>query len=189
MNDERLERVKKSKPFRSLAESRKRKDQSVIQKEVNQGKKEQERILSALSLISGHYTNRDSFIKEFDSVLKRKGVFLSASLWKSIVSSLAERDENADVVMDKKGNPEPDSELRDYENVPLKEDVEEYMKQEVLPYVPDAWVDEGKTKIGYEISFNRYFYVYTPPRGLEEIEGELSIIEDEIQALLKAPGS
>lgn len=83
-----------------------------------------------------------------------------------------------------KGAPEPDSELRDYENVPLGEDVEEYLKREVHPHVPDAWIDRSKTKVGYEIPFTRHFYVYTPPRPLTEIDAELKALETEIQALL-----
>ena len=100
------------------------------------------------------------------------------------MSALSERDESADVCTDKKGNPEPDPGLRDYENVPLKEDIDEYMAREVLPHVPDAWVDRGKTKVGYEINFNRYFYKYTPPRPLEEIEKDLKTIEKEIADML-----
>lgn len=83
-----------------------------------------------------------------------------------------------------KGEPEPDPELRDHENVPLEEDVEEYLRREVLPHVPDAWIDDSKTKIGYEIPFTRHFYVYKPPRSLAQIDGELKILEGEIQALL-----
>ncbi|TLF93660.1 SAM-dependent DNA methyltransferase [Nocardia cyriacigeorgica] len=83
-----------------------------------------------------------------------------------------------------KGSPEPDTELRDYENVPLEEDVNEYLAREVLPHVPDAWIDYSKTKIGYEIPFTRHFYVYTPPRPLEEIDAELKALEAEIQELL-----
>ncbi|MFC9731297.1 N-6 DNA methylase [Streptomyces roseolus] len=83
-----------------------------------------------------------------------------------------------------KGEPEPDAELRDYENVPLGEDVEEYLKREVLPHVVDAWIDHMKTKIGYEIPFTRHFYVYEPPRPLAEIDAELKALEAEIQALL-----
>ena len=98
--------------------------------------------------------------------------------------ALSERDETADVCTDARGNPEPDPELRDYENVPLKEDVDEYMRREVLPHVPDAWVDESKTKVGYEINFNRYFYQYTPPRPLAEIEADLKRIEQEIADML-----
>ena len=69
--------------------------------------------------------------------------------------------------------------------MPLKEDITSYMKCEVLPHVPDAWVDESKTRVGYEINFNRYFYKYVPPRPLEEIEADLRKIEDEIENLLK----
>lgn len=83
-----------------------------------------------------------------------------------------------------KGSPEPDADLRDYENVPLDEDVNEYLAREVLPHVPDAWIDHSKTKIGYEIPFTRHFYVYTPPRPLEEIDAELKALEAEIQELL-----
>ena len=99
--------------------------------------------------------------------------------------ALAERDETADICMDTDGNPEPDPELRDYENVPLKEDIYEYVEREVLPHVPDAWVDESKTKVGYEINFNRYFYKFTPPRPLEIIEADLRQIEAEIAGLLE----
>ncbi|MCW6003504.1 type I restriction-modification system subunit M [Micromonospora sp. CPCC 205371] len=83
-----------------------------------------------------------------------------------------------------KGNPEPDPELRDYENVPLDEDIDEYLRREILPHVPDAWIDHEKTKIGYEIPFTRHFYVYKPPRPLAEIDAELKELEAEIQALL-----
>ncbi|QKW06213.1 SAM-dependent DNA methyltransferase [Streptomyces sp. NA04227] len=84
-----------------------------------------------------------------------------------------------------KGEPEPDPELRDYENVPLEEDVEEYLRREVLPHVPDAWIDHSKTKVGYEIPFTRHFYVYKPPRPLTEIDAELKALEAEIQELLR----
>jgi len=112
------------------------------------------------------------------------GVALRKPLFDAILTALGERDETADVCTDKKGKPEPDSGLRDYENVPLKEDVDEYMKREVLPHVPDAWLDESKTKVGYEINFNRYFYKYAPPRPLEEIETDLKKIEKEIGDML-----
>ncbi|MFI6285525.1 N-6 DNA methylase [Streptomyces sp. NPDC051018] len=83
-----------------------------------------------------------------------------------------------------KGESEPDPDLRDYENVPLEEDVDEYLRREVLPHVPDAWIDHGKTKVGYEIPFTRHFYVYKPPRALAKIDAELKSLEIEIQALL-----
>ena len=86
---------------------------------------------------------------------------------------------------DKDGNPEPDSELRDYENIPLKEDIHAYFAREVLPHVPDAWIDESKTKVGYEIPFNRHFYQYMPPRPLEEIEADIKTIEQDILQMLR----
>ena len=83
-----------------------------------------------------------------------------------------------------KDQPEPDPDLRDYENVPLHEDVEAYLSREVHPHVPDAWIDHTKTKIGYEIPVTRHFYVYKPPRPLAEIDAELKALEAEIQTLL-----
>ena len=84
----------------------------------------------------------------------------------------------------RRGEFEADKALRDFENVPLTEDVDDYFEREVRPHVPDAWMDRSKDKIGYEISFNRYFYEYTPPRPLEEIDAELKEVEEEIQRLL-----
>jgi type I restriction enzyme M protein len=84
-----------------------------------------------------------------------------------------------------KGDPQPDSSLRDTENVPLGEDVEAYFKREVLPHVPDAWIDHEKTKVGYEIPFNRHFYVFKPPRSLEEIDAELKGVTAKIMGMLE----
>lgn len=184
VSEERLELLEESKQFAALAESKKRKDKKVIEKEIAEGRKQQEALIKALSEIDGQYRNQEVFLNELDSVLKKNNLSVSSTLKKAIISSLSERDEEADVVTDKKGNFQPDSELRDYENVPLKEDIKEYMDREVLPYVPDAWVDEGKSKVGYEISFNRYFYIYKPPRSLVEIQDELKTIESEIEGLL-----
>ena len=103
---------------------------------------------------------------------------------KAILSALSERDETAELCTNSKGEVEPDTDLRDYENVPLKEDIDEYMAREVLPHVPDAWVDHDKTKIGYEIPFTRHFYVYEPPRQLDVIEAEIRDLESEIQGML-----
>jgi type I restriction enzyme M protein len=80
---------------------------------------------------------------------------------------------------------EPDPDLRDFENVPLKEDIDAYFEREVRPHVPDAWMDRRKDKVGYEINFNRYFYKYMPPRPLEEIDAELKQAEEEILRLLR----
>ena len=113
-----------------------------------------------------------------------QGIKLSAGLQKAVLSALGERDEQAQVCVDKKGKPEPDSDLRDNENVPLSQDIAAYMAQEVLPHVPDAWVDEAKTKVGYEIPFTRHFYVYQAPRPLETIEAEIRDLEQQIQGML-----
>ena len=80
---------------------------------------------------------------------------------------------------------EPDSKLRDFENVPLADDIDAYFEREVRPHVPDAWMDRGKDKVGYEINFNRHFYTYTPPRPLEEIDAELKEAEEKIMLLLR----
>jgi type I restriction enzyme M protein len=149
--------------------------------------RQQQEILSVLqSLPSGKvWKNREAFLTELKEAFKRSSFIIPNSAFlKAILMALSERDETADICTDNKGNPEPDPELRDYENVPLKEDVDEYMKREVLPHVPDAWIDYTKTKIGYEINFNRYFYKYTPPRPLEEIETDLKQIEKEIADML-----
>ena len=115
------------------------------------------------------------------------------------------RDPDAPVIADRKGSPEPDPDLRDNENVPLpgpvegfdddpterlasrpyRDAVDAYMAAEVHPFVPDAWVDHAKTKIGYEIPLTRQFYRYVPPRPLEEIDAEIQALEEEIQRLLR----
>ena len=84
-----------------------------------------------------------------------------------------------------KGKPQPDSALRDTENVPLTEDVGDYFKREVLPHAPDAWIDPEKTKVGYEIPFNRHFYVFKPPRPLAEIDADLKRTTDRILDMIK----
>ena len=84
-----------------------------------------------------------------------------------------------------KGKPQPDSALRDTENVPLTEDVDTYLRREVLPHAPDAWIDEEKTKTGYEIPFSRYFYVFEPPRSLAEIDADLAQVTDRIKAMIE----
>lgn len=95
------------------------------------------------------------------------------------------RNEKGEIEFDKKGNPLPDPDLRDYENIPLKEDVDEYFKREVLPHLPDAWIDHRKTKIGYEINFTKYFYKYKPLRSLEEIRKEIIELEEKTREGIK----
>jgi type I restriction enzyme M protein len=105
------------------------------------------------------------------------------SILKGIWSSVSVSDPGGEV-QTKNGDVLPDPDLRDYENIPLDEDIEEYFAREVTPHVPDAWIDRPKTKVGYEIPFTRHFYVYTPPRPLAEIDAELRDLEAQIQKLL-----
>ncbi len=111
---------------------------------------------------------------------------------KALNTAFSEHDEKAEIIRDAKGHPLPDPNLRDHENVPLSEPVEAYFEREVLPHVPGAWIDTSRRDkkdgevgiVGYEINFNRYFYTYTPPRPLEEIDADLKQVEAEIAALL-----
>jgi type I restriction enzyme M protein len=109
--------------------------------------------------------------------------------YRTITVERPERDERGRVVLGQKGKlkgkPVADSKLRDTENVPLKEDVEVYFQREVLPHVQDAWIDHDKTKVGYEIPFNRHFYVFEPPRSLAEIDAELKGVTDRIKAMIE----
>ena len=139
--------------------------------------------------------------------VRRTGVLAGCSLLAAAVLGgllVVQSDPDADPVTDKKGNVQPDPDLRDNENVPLpavpvtyeaeidarletieyRSAIDDYMTAEVLPYVPDAWVDHDKTKVGYEIPLTRHFYTYTPPRQLDEIDAEIRQLEAEIQELL-----
>ena len=104
--------------------------------------------------------------------------------YSKIVVERPQKDENGNPIL-KSGKPVPDTALRDTENVPLKEDIEEYFKREVLPYAPDAWIDEKKTKVGYEIPFTRYFYKYIPPRKSEDIRQEILELEKSLDGSLE----
>jgi type I restriction enzyme M protein len=186
VNEENLTKLKETSQFQALAESKKRKNAATISKEQQEGRKLQEKILTALKTLENGQVikNHEAFENKLERALSDHTLDLKTPLYKAILDSLSERDETAETVLVSKGNPLPDSELRDFENVPLGVKIDEYMKREVLPYVPDAWVDNTKTKIGYEISFNRYFYVYQPPRPIDEIERDLAKIETEIASLL-----
>ena len=131
------------------------------------------------------YNDRKAFLTALRDLDRKRGVSLAASELKAVLAALGERDETAEICRSRDGEPEPDTELRDTESVPLKERVEDYFAREVLPHVPDAWIDHGKTKVGYELPLNRHFYVYEPPRPLEVIEAEIKTLESEILALLK----
>ncbi len=146
------------------------------------------------SLPNRLYTSRKEFLEDLAKEAKSRNLKVPAPLKKAMINALGERDANAEICKDNKGNIEPDTNLRDTERIPLDVAIEDYMELEVLPHVPNAWVNETKAgqdaktstvgKIGYEINFNRYFYVYEPPRPLEEIEGEILQLQKEINDLM-----
>ncbi|HAD48441.1 MAG TPA: restriction endonuclease subunit M, partial [Idiomarina sp.] len=139
------------------------------------------------------FTNRGDFTKVLNAELKASEVKLTAAQLKAVLNALSERDSDADVCTDKKGNAEADAGLRDYENVPLTEDIYEYFEREVKPHVPDAWIDESKRDeqdgevgiVGFEIPFNRHFYVFEPPRPLEDIDADLKQCTDKIKQMIE----
>lgn len=140
----------------------------------------------AFAAVQGEFDNLPAFLKAAGIKKLGKGAL------KAALACFGERDANAQPVLDDKGNQQADADLREFENVPLKESIDDYFAREVLPHVPDAWIDKGKTDskdgqvgiVGYEINFNRYFYVYQPPRPLAEIDADLKAVEAEIAALL-----
>lgn len=175
VSDERLEKLKTEKVFEKLKAT------------------EQTALIEYLKAFphKGLYINREKFLESFESYVKPKK--LTGSLKKAIFNALSERSDTADICTDANGNPEPDSDLRDHENVPLDQDIYEYFEKEVRPYVPDAWINESVRdhkdnevgKVGYEIPFTRYFYKYEPPRELEVIEKDIEEVENELLDLLK----
>ncbi len=184
---ERIARLDEVKAFANLATSKKTKNEAERLKEVEAGRQRQQAIKSLLAKMPADkiYMDRKVFMADLKRVGATHGSPLDATETKAVLTALSERDPNAKVCTDAKGKPEPDTDLRDTESVPLNEPIEAYVKREVLPHVPDAWVDEGKTKVGYEVPLTREFYVYTPPRALEEIEGEIAGLEKEIMGMLK----
>ena len=181
---ERIERLREETAFAGLGRSRKKGDQA--EREVEAGRELQDQVVSALRTLNVDQVtkNRDSFEKTLRSAFQRARLDVPGAVFKAVMSALSERDATADICTDGKGRPEPDADLRDNENVPLKEDVERYFSREVLPHAPDAWIDESKTKNGYEIPFTRHFYKYQPLRPIAEIEGDIRRLEAAIQGML-----
>lgn len=192
VNAERLARLPAQSGFANLAKSKKRNPEQKAAEEAA-GRAQQEAVLAMLAKLPDTlYTNRDAFMKDVNRAAKTADLKLTAALRKAIWQGLGEKDESADMCRDSKGNLEPDTDLRDHERVPLHEPVADFLAREVTPYVPDAWINEKYTdeqdqqvgKVGYEINFNRYFYTYTPPRPLAEIEADIKEREQRIMTLL-----
>ena len=209
---ERIAKLNEQTSFANLAKSKKRKDAAEAEHEIAEGRKQQEAIRAVLATLEGigRYANREVFEADVMKAAKCTHVKILAPIKKAIFAALGERDPDAEICWDSKGRPEPDSELRDTENIPLppgtvlplplgfgpdkpndrlvgtfRNDIDAYTAREVLPHVPDAWVDHDKTKVGYEIPINLYFYVYKPPRPLDQIEADITRLEGEIAGLLK----
>ena len=188
---ERIARVDEEKGFQALAQSKKK--GAAGAKEQAEGRAEQDAIRKFLAALPDRLVrDRNEFENLLESAARKAKRTLPAPIKKAILSALSERDEKASICLDKDGNPEPDSELRDTESVPLSESVGAFFDREVRPHVPDAWIDTAKRDekdgevgiVGYEINFNRYFYRYTPPRPLEEIEADIRGVETDILRML-----
>ena len=216
VSDDRMALLDEQSAFVNLAVSKKRKDAKTIAQEEAAGIAHQDALRAVLRTLqpNGRYMDRARFLEDLQEAATERKAKLPAPVKKAILNALGERDPKAETCCDADGNPEPDSELRDTENIPLpagtalplpihfgpdqpNDDlvalmtptIDEYMQAEVLPHLPDAWVDYSKTKLGYEIPINRHFYVYKPPRPLPEIEMDIQTLEREIANLLKGMGS
>jgi type I restriction enzyme M protein len=200
---ERIARLEDERSFQSLAQSKKKGEAAA--RELAEGRAFQEAIRNLLRALPDKlFKDRTEFEGMLAKAARKADLKLPAPINKAILSALSERDETASVCRDKDGNPEPDSELRDTESVPLADgadpvdehsvpaSVRAFFEKEVKPHVPDAWIDTAKRDakdgkvgiVGYEINFNRYFYKYAPPRPLEEIEADIRAIEKDIMRML-----
>ncbi len=186
IDDNRIDRLYNERTFTNLAKSRKKGEAGA--KEIEEGKKLQEKIIDTLVDIKEDkiYKNRDEFSKVIEKAFEEKEIKLRAPVFRAILSALSEKDETADICIDAKGNIEPDPELRDTENVPLKEDIDEYFEREVKPYAEDAWIDKEKTVIGYEIPFTRHFYKFEEPEKADDIMKRIVETEKELIESLNA---
>lgn len=187
VTEEKIEAVKETTQFKNLALSKK-KDEEVKKAEEEKGKEQQEKLLRMLEGFDENkeYLSREVFIKELKAKGKEFGVTLSAGLLKAIWNAIGERNENAEVCKDSKGNIESDSTLKDTESIALKEDIYEYFNREVKPHVEDAYMDESTfNNIGYRIPFTRHFYKYEELRPFAEIMKEVEELENEITLEIK----
>jgi type I restriction enzyme M protein len=188
---ERIQRLGEERGFLALAQSKKKGAAGV--KEQAAGREQQEAIRALLQKLPATlYKDRSEFEAALEAAARQASIKLAAPVTRAILSALSERDETAAICRDADGDPEPDPELRDTESVPLAESVNAFFEREVKPHVPDAWIDTARRDekdgqvgiVGYEINFNRYFYRYTPPRPLEEIEADIRGIETDIMRML-----
>ena len=208
---ERIAKLHDQAAFRNLSTSVLRKKLPTVDGKADAEFNAHDTIIRLLGTLerNGRYMDKASFLSDMIDAAQRLNLNITAPVRNAILEALGMPDENAEICLDNKGRPEPDGDLRTTENIPLPPDtslplplefgpnqpndqliktfrghVETYIEREVLPYVPDAWVDYSKTKVGYEIPFNRHFYVYKQPRDLQQIEEDINNLETRIAKLL-----
>lgn len=182
---EKLAALEEESAFSNLAKSKKKGE--AAKAEIEEGQHLQQQIKTLLLSFEGKiFMSRDTFLKQLKKAAQAQNVKLSAAIVKAIISVFGQHDDDAEPCKDSKGNLEPNPELRDYENVPLKEDVEQYFEREVKPFVPDAWIDHDKTVVGYEISFARYFYDIPNQEDIYSLRDKILSLEKEINEMMGA---
>ncbi len=177
---EQIARLDQQTGFVNLTKSKKKGKEGL--QEIEEGEKLQKEIRKALAGIGAAkvFKDRTKFVDAVDGL----GLKLKAPVMKAILEALSGRDETAEICKDNDGHPDADVELRDSENVPLQDDIDEYFKREVVPHIPDAWMDRSKEKIGYEVNFTKEFYKYKPLRSLEKIRKDILALEKETEGLM-----
>ena len=179
--EERIEQIRDERAFGNLSGS-------------EEGEAKQEAIIQMLrGMEDTLYKDKEEFEEQLDEAIKEAGLDLKKSVRGNIFNALGRKDSDAEIVRDSKGNPERDTDLTEYEHVPLEEDVRDYFEEEVQPYQPNAWINEDMTdpqdgglgKTGYEINFNRYFYEYEPPRPLNDIKEDIENVEQQIVDMIQ----
>lgn len=182
-NAETITALQESKVFNDLATSKKL-TESARNEQIEAGRDLQASIIATLEELGEEqtYLNRDEFTDLVRKGIKDRGQKISVAALRKIVAQLGTRDPDADICADAKGTPEPDTDLRDTEQVPFREDIGAYFEREVIPYAPDAWIDKEKTKVGYEIPFTRYFYKYEELGDPVETLAEIQALSASIQA-------
>ena len=170
ITDDGKDKLRQQKTFKNLSEVKAKKE--ISQEEVLE-------IINSLPTIT--YKNYDDFKKVVKEAFGNKGLKPKSSIYMSIKNSFSERDENADPEKDQDGNFVPDAELREYENIPLNQNIDDYFETDVRPYAFDAWIDDdSRDNIGFEIPFTKYFYEYKPLPSLEKIDAEIRKLQDDI---------
>jgi type I restriction enzyme M protein len=180
-SEDRIEKIKDERAFQNLSDS-------------EEGEEKQEAIIQMLHEMDDVlYKDKEKFEENLDKAIEETELDLKKSVRGNIFNALGEKDPDAEIVRDSKDRPERDTNLTDYEYIPLDKNVRDYFEEEVQPYQPNAWINEDMTdlqdgglgKVGYEINFNRYFYEYVSPRPLEEIEEDIEEVEQQIVDMIQ----